>query len=39
VSNPVRPFRHRAHRPSLSRGAAFKNGVWQCVQKNSATKG
>ncbi|SPE33585.1 hypothetical protein SBA3_2000012 [Candidatus Sulfopaludibacter sp. SbA3] len=32
-------MRHRAQRPSASRGNAFWNGVLQLVQKNSALRG
>src|SRR3712207_446409 len=39
ASYPARPRRQSRHKPSLSSGARFRNGVRQPLQKNSAIKG
>src|SRR5262249_10144630 len=39
ASKPRRPARHNAQLPCSSRGNAFKKGVRQLTQKNSAASG
>lgn len=39
ASKPLRPERHKAQRPSSSRGLRLRKGVRQQIQKNSALTG